>query len=128
MRVIAGLVLVAGLAGCGGENENLVPGADPDRGKAAIADYGCGTCHTIPGVRSADGKVGPPLIDFAERAYIAGRLPNTPSNLIRWISSPQSVEPGTVMPDVGASTADVRNIASYLYSLGSPDRSSRLGR
>lgn len=58
--------------------------------------------------------MGPPLTDLRERAYIAGKLPNTRENLIP--SAAPGVEPGTVMPDVGASAADVRDIVVYLYS------------
>jgi cytochrome c1 len=68
-------------------------------------------------VDGAVGLVGPPLIHFARRSYIAGELPNTGQNLIRWIRSPRSVEPGTDMPDLGVSESDARNMAAYLYTL-----------
>ncbi|MBI3969368.1 MAG: c-type cytochrome [Chloroflexi bacterium] len=97
--------------------ERQVPGGDPRLGPAAIRTYGCGSCHIIPGVPGARGKVGPPLTSMAERAFIAGQLPNTPANLIRWIQQPQAVEPGTAMPDLRVSEADVRHIAAYLYTL-----------
>jgi cytochrome c1 len=96
----------------------LVPGAEPDRGRLAIASYGCGSCHVVPGVRGARGTVGPPLTDFGRRQYIAGALVNTPENLIRWIRDPQAVEPGTVMPVLGVSETDARDIAAYLLGLG----------
>jgi cytochrome c2 len=88
---------------------------NPEAGKAAIAKYGCGSCHVIPGVERARGLVGPPLTDFAWRAYIAGRAYNTPENLEAWIRAPDSVEPGTAMPTLGVSQEDARNIAAYLY-------------
>ena len=47
--------------------------------------------------------------------YIAGELPNSPENAIRWIRDPKRVEPGTVMPDLGVTTAEARDIAAYLY-------------
>jgi cytochrome c len=61
--------------------------------------------------------VGPPLTMFAQRAYIAGQLPNEPDNLIRWIQDPQTVEPGTAMPDLGVDTSTARDMAAYLYTL-----------
>jgi cytochrome c len=88
---------------------------DLHRGEAAIAKYGCGSCHVIPGVRQARGKVGPPLTDFAQRSYIAGNAFNTPGNLAAWIRRPDSVEPGTVMPALGVSEQEARDIAAYLY-------------
>ena len=53
-----------------------VPGGSPQRGQQLISQYGCGSCHTVPGVRGADGLVGPPLTRMGARAYIAGKLPN----------------------------------------------------
>ncbi|MGR6320218.1 c-type cytochrome [Micromonospora soli] len=89
----------------------------PDRGAALIAQYGCGSCHTIPGVQRADGLVGPPLTRFGARSYIAGELPNNADNLRRWISDPQAVEPGTAMPNLSVSAIDAQDIAAYLYTL-----------
>ncbi len=28
-----------------------VPGGNPDAGRVAIRAYGCGACHTVPGIR-----------------------------------------------------------------------------
>lgn len=115
---LVGLVL----AGCGGAEEgpearglSAATRGHPARGARAILGYGCGACHVIPGVREARGMVGPPLSDFARRAYVAGRVPNTPDNLIAWIRRPDSLEPGTVMPSLGVSEQDARDIAAYLY-------------
>jgi cytochrome c len=113
--------LAIGAAGCRNDHvtpQQVVPGGRPALGVAAINRYGCGACHVIPGVRTARGKTGPPLSDFGDRAYIAGALPNRPEHLVRWIRDPHSVEPGTVMPNLGVSDADARHIASYLYTLG----------
>lgn len=116
--VIVGVASAAVLAGCprpGGES--AVAGGDPGLGRAALAQYGCGSCHTIPGVRQATGKAGPPLDNWARRGFIAGALVNTPESLILWIMDPQAVEPGTVMPNLGVREADARHIAAYLYTL-----------
>jgi hypothetical protein len=56
-----------------------VAGGNPQRGAVLIAGLGCGSCHDIPGVRGADGRVGPPLGNIGERTIIAGMLPNTPA-------------------------------------------------
>ncbi len=84
-------------------------------GRQLISKYGCGTCHTIPGVPGANATVGPALDHFYERTVIAGMLPNNEANLIRWIQHPQEVEPGTAMPDMGVTEQDARTIAAYLY-------------
>jgi cytochrome c oxidase assembly factor CtaG/cytochrome c2 len=113
---LAALVLTACSSGPARTNVRLGPG-DAAVGKRAIQHYGCGSCHTIPGVRGARALVGPPLEHFSRRSYIAGHAANTPENLARWIGNPQSIEPGTVMPNLGVSEDEARNIAAYLESL-----------
>jgi cytochrome c2 len=112
--------LVAGLAlatGCGGgsSSHREVADASVDRGATAIQTYGCGSCHQISGIDGATGRVGPSLHGFSDRLYVAGSLPNTTANLVRWIRYPQAVYPGTVMPDLGVTDRDARDIAAYLY-------------
>jgi cytochrome c len=48
---------------------------------------------------------------------IAGELPNSPDNLVRWIKDPKAVEPGTAMPDLGLTDDEARDVAAYLYTL-----------
>ena len=94
-----------------------IAGASAERGRVALADYGCRTCHTIPGAGAFEPTVGPPLTGWSRRAVIAGELPNTPPNLERWITDPQGVEPGTAMPDTGVPASTARDISQYLYTL-----------
>ena len=121
--VAAALLAAAGVGACArSEDTSLtaaaqLTGGDPANGKAAIRYYGCGSCHTIPGVDGATAQVGPPLAGLAGRAYIAGVLPNTPDNLIRWIQNPPGVDEKTAMPNVGVTARDARDIAAYLYTL-----------
>lgn len=92
-------------------------GGNPQRGREVIRHYGCNACHTIPGVTGARGLVGPPLSNIGSRVYIAGEVPNTPANLMRWIEHPHAIEPHTVMPEMGVTDQDARDIAAYLYTL-----------
>jgi cytochrome c2 len=101
--------------------EQQLPDADPQAGRAALTAYGCGACHTIPGVEYADARVGPSLAGLAEQSYLAGKLPNTAENLVRWIRDPQGIDPGVVMPDLGVTEDEARNMAAYLYSPGRAD-------
>ncbi len=110
------------LAGCNGGTavaEAYVPptGGDAERGRTAIVHFDCGSCHMIPGVAGANGRVAPPLEFFSRRTFIGGELPNTPENLVRWIRDPKSVESGTAMPTLGVSEEQARDIAAYLYTL-----------
>ncbi len=101
----------------GGEPYRQVSGGNADRGKRDIQTFGCGSCHMIPGIDDARGTVGPPLMYFGRRVYIAGEVPNTPALLMQWIQSPQSIEPKTVMPTLGVTESQARDMAAYLYTL-----------
>ncbi len=120
LAALAALITAGALGGCdraAARDAALIAGGDPDRGKALIRHYGCGACHTIPGVRGANSLVAPPLTGMAQRMYIAGLLPNAPENMVRWIQNPQAVDPGNAMPNMGISAAEARHIAAYLYTL-----------
>jgi cytochrome c1 len=54
---------------------------------------------------------------FSRRTMIAGELPNSPDNLVRWLRNPKAVESGTAMPDLGLSDDQAHDIAAYLYTL-----------
>ncbi len=95
----------------------MVTGGDPARGRGLIARYDCGSCHTIPGVSGAHALVGPPRTGIGRRAYVAGILPNTPDNLVRWIEHPPAMDPLTAMPELGVRPSDARDIAAYFYTL-----------
>lgn len=116
----AALLLALCLSSCV-ENQRRVGaemtgGGDPARGRELVLAYGCGSCHTVRGVAGAEGKVGPPLDGVGGRVYLAGRLTNTPDNMVRWISDPKSVDEKTAMPELGVTEADARDIAAYLYT------------
>jgi cytochrome c2 len=105
------------LAACGTGPTAVSAGGNARAGGHELYRLGCGSCHTIPGIAGAHGKVGPSLESIASHSYIAGQLPNQPPNLERWIQHPHSVHPDSVMPELGVTEAQSRNIAAYLYSL-----------
>lgn len=126
MRLAASLGLLATtllmLAGCGQERRpdaayTSVPSGSADRGLRLIAHYQCASCHEIPEAPGHRGGMGPSLEAFGRRSYIAGHVPNIPSLLYQWIENPQTLVPGTPMPDVGVSKEDARDMAAYLLSL-----------
>ena len=90
---------------------------DAARGKRAIHQYACATCHAIPGIVGANAPVGPPLEGIATRAFIAGVVPNTPATMIAWLREPQAFRPDGAMPNLGMSEADAADIAAYLATL-----------
>jgi cytochrome c2 len=119
------LLLAAGAPGAWQWRENQraeqqamrLTGGDPVRGRGLMRRYGCAGCHEIPGVRGADGRAGPSLRHVAGRLYIAGIMPNSAANLVRWIEDPPALAPGTAMPRTGATGREARDIAAYLYTL-----------
>ena len=121
--VVAVALALGALTGCAAPRQDAraaaitLTGGDPDRGKTAIAKYGCASCHTIPGVPGATATVGPPLDNIAVRSVLGGHLPNTPDNMERWIQKPQEVDPHNVMPNMNVTDQDAKDIAAYLYLL-----------
>jgi cytochrome c len=124
-RTVLGAICFVGgcclLSGCIGSNpmgdyQSSTIG-NPATGKALMQSYGCGSCHVIPGIRTARGMVGPPLLYYSRRTIIAGELPNTPANLAAWIENPVSIEPGTAMPNLGVTDTQAHDMAAYLYTL-----------
>ncbi len=124
LALTALMLLMALILGCdkSGPSEDerkaaAMTGGTPAHGKELIRTYGCVSCHTIPGIDGARGQVGPSLAGIAARNYLAGKLPNQPANMIKWIRQPQEVSPGTAMPELGVTEQDGKDIAAYLYTL-----------
>jgi cytochrome c1 len=90
---------------------------DPERGREALHQFACSACHAVPGVTGSRVHVGPPLRGIGSRTLIAGTLPNTPENMVRWIQQTQQVKPGTAMPQLQVPPQDARDIAAYLATL-----------
>jgi mono/diheme cytochrome c family protein len=94
-----------------------VPEGDAKRGVFAINQYLCVTCHRIPGIVGPNAPVGPPLEGIGTRTFIAGVLPNTRENMVRWLRDPLTYDANTAMPDLGVTERDARDIAAYLATL-----------
>ena len=91
--------------------------ADPAAGLSVIKEVGCAACHKIPGVAWPEGRSGSNLAGFGARPLIAGRLPNQPDVLIRWLIDAPSMDPGTAMPPMPLTQDQARDVAAYLYTL-----------
>jgi mono/diheme cytochrome c family protein len=109
----------AGAAGCN-QRETLPSSSAEAVGPTLLRQYACHSCHVIEGVVGPETYAGPPLRDWARRAFIAGVLPNTRENLERWIRDPQQVSPGTLMPDLDVPAEHARAMARYLFSHAPP--------
>jgi cytochrome c len=104
--------LIAGIALAGCADTTSV-----ERGRLLAERHQCGTCHIIPGVNAAAGRLAVTLQSFGARSYIAGHIPNTEENLVRWIAKPQALLPDTLMPDMAVTASDAQDIAAYLRQL-----------
>lgn len=84
------------------------------RGKAIfLSSVGCALCHTINGLSTGDQ--GPNLTHIAGLPYDG--LPNDPAFLRRWITNPQAIRPGTLMPDLGLTAAQVNDLVAFLETM-----------
>ncbi len=115
---LAPLLLVVAACKPPPEQSYFMPMANAAQGKAVIERVGCGSCHTIQGIYWPQGKVGPKLDGLANRALIAGRLPNRPDVLASYIRNAPALLPGSSMPAMPVSETEARDIAAYLYQQG----------
>lgn len=86
-------------------------------GRVALHQYNCVSCHLIPGVTGGNNYVGPTLAGMGSRSFIAGVLPNSDANLMRWIREPEEVSPQTAMPDLDVSKEHAKLMIDYLHTL-----------
>ena len=115
--VVLGLLAAGGCSHGEADAAALTQGGDASRGRELIRTYGCGACHTVPGVPGAVASVGPNLAGISARAYIAGVVPNQPENMMQWIMNPPGIDSKTAMPNLHVTARDARDIAAYLYTL-----------
>lgn len=86
-------------------------------GRELFLRSACIGCHRVRGTHAA-GVTGPDLTHMGSRETIAaGILENTPENLARWLSDPQEVKPGNLMPKLALTDEQVARLVAYLRSL-----------
>lgn len=87
------------------------------RGRELFMAGACAGCHRIQGT-PAVGRIAPELTAIAAKQNIAGVLtPVNEENLTNWIRNPPAVKPGTLMPALPLSDADIADIVQYLLTL-----------
>lgn len=116
-RNLLPFILSAPLFACAPDRDYVprVVDGDAERGRQALVRHECGVCHVIPGIAHAVGKVGPALNHYSRRSYVAGKFPNEPDTLVRWIADAPAMAPRTAMPAIPMSDQDARDMAAYLY-------------
>lgn len=117
VRILLPLLLTAACKPPPDEVQHM-PQASAARGLEAIERAGCGACHVIPGLVWPRGRSGPSLEGFGDQGLIAGRLPNRPDLLARFVRNAPAVMPDTTMPAMPVSVREARDIAAFLYTTG----------
>jgi len=94
---------------------------DPARGAPLVAFGACLACHTIKGVPTMVGVVGPNLTHVGSRLTISGGLfPNDTKHLGSWIKNATAMKPGSFMPTLGKGQYDPKGKTTL--SLGLSDQ------
>jgi cytochrome c oxidase subunit 2 len=86
-------------------------------GKRVFETTSCINCHAVSGT-AANGRFGPDLAHLMSRSTIAsGASENTTEKLRLWIQNPEAIKPGSLMPAMKLSDADLDALVAYLETL-----------
>jgi cytochrome c oxidase subunit 2 len=100
-----------------GQQRPSVQDTSVEAGRRVFERSACMNCHAVGGT-PADGRFGPDLTHLMRRATIAaGAAENTPDNLRLWIQNPSAIKPGSLMPAMKLSDADLNSVVSYMETL-----------
>src|SRR5271155_2364817 len=100
-----------------GQQQPAVQDTSVETGRRVFESTACINCHAVAGT-NANGRFGPDLTHFMSRATIAsGAAPNTPEKLRLWIQDPNKIKPGSLMPAMQLSDADLDAVVSYMETL-----------
>ena len=99
------------------EGAEVSDAVTPEQGRRVFEEQACINCHTIAGT-VANGRYGPDLTHLMTRATIgAGAAANTPDELKAWITDPNEIKPGTLMPAMHLTDQQNAQITAYLMTL-----------
>ncbi len=91
--------------------------ANVTAGRRVFETTACINCHAVGGT-VANGRFGPDLTHLMSRQTIAsGAADNTKANLRLWIQKPDAIKPGSLMPAMQLSDADLDALVDYLETL-----------
>jgi cytochrome c oxidase subunit 2 len=86
-------------------------------GKRVFETTACINCHAVSGT-AGNGRFGPDLTHLMSRSTLAsGAAENTRANLRLWIQNPDSIKPGSLMPAMKLTDADLDALTAYLETL-----------
>jgi len=86
-------------------------------GRHVFETTACVNCHAVSGTNGS-GRFGPDLAHLMSRRTIAaGAAENTPEKLRLWIQDPEAIKPGSLMPAMKLSDAELDALVRYLETL-----------
>ena len=95
--------------------EQIPPPPPPPSGED-VAKGVCTRCHTFTAGQNSPNPLAPNLADYATKGPFADELKrlraSDPDWLVRWVTDPAAVKPGTAMPPYGASAGGELDEAS----------------
>lgn len=100
--LLLGICSVFFAIGCGSAQKSQ----PLSKGELVYKNYACSACHMI---NQIGGKIGPDL------SWVGTR--HSREWLKNWITNPQQLKPGTMMPKYSFSPSDLENLLDYLESL-----------
>src|SRR5580700_825730 len=99
------------------EKQSVVTDEATEEGRRIFETTACLNCHAISGT-NATGRFGPDLTHLMSRDTIAaGAAENTKENLRLWIQNPDAIKPGSLMPAMQLTDADLDALVRYLETL-----------
>lgn len=92
---------------------------DPEAGKQLFMNSSCVACHYIEGTKAQGQVCRVSWTRFATYPTIAqlDGFENNAENLARWLRDPQSVKPGTAMPNLNLKAQEIADLVAYLQTL-----------
>jgi len=99
--------------------KDMASASEEAKGYTLFLQKGCSGCHAVNGV--SRGAVGPNLTYFNSRSTFAGAIfSNGDENLRAWLRDPPAEKPGSLMPKLNLSEAEITSLIAYLRTLGDP--------
>ena len=89
----------------------------PQVGQYLFEHQACISCHTVAGT-AATGRYGPDLTHMMSRETIgSGAASNTKERLLAWVTDPNQIKPGSLMPAMHLTDRQNEQITAYLLTL-----------
>jgi cytochrome c oxidase subunit 2 len=99
------------------QKQPAIQNPEETAGKRVFETTACVNCHAVGGT-NATGRFGPDLTHLMSRDTIAaGAAENTKENLRLWIQNPDAIKPGSLMPAMQLTDADLDALVRYLETL-----------